>query len=38
MSEEPPSPADDEVWCEECGELGWTGICPACRAFASQPA
>lgn len=24
---------DAETWCEECGELGWEGVCPACVAF-----
>jgi hypothetical protein len=32
---------EGERWCDECGELGWEGICPACHAFAvreAQPA
>ncbi|HET6690365.1 MAG TPA: hypothetical protein VFG74_05825 [Miltoncostaeaceae bacterium] len=24
---------DAETWCDECGELGWEGVCPACVAF-----
>jgi hypothetical protein len=24
---------DAETWCDECGELGWEGTCPACLAF-----
>lgn len=24
---------DAETWCEECGELGWEGVCPACVAW-----
>jgi hypothetical protein len=27
---------DSETWCEECGELGWEGTCPACLAFADN--
>jgi hypothetical protein len=26
---------DAETWCDECGELGWEGVCPACVAFAA---
>jgi hypothetical protein len=32
---------DAETWCDECGELGWEGVCPACVAFergAADPA
>jgi hypothetical protein len=25
---------DTDIWCDECGELGWEGTCPACVAFA----
>ena len=30
---------DSGTWCDECGELGWEGVCPACVAFneAHQP-
>jgi hypothetical protein len=24
---------DSDTWCDECGELGWEGTCPACVAF-----
>jgi hypothetical protein len=24
---------DSDTWCDECGELGWEGVCPACVAF-----
>ena len=27
---------DIEIWCDECGELGWVGICPACVSFALE--
>jgi hypothetical protein len=27
---------DIETWCDECGELGWVGICPACVTFALE--
>ena len=27
----PRRDCDAEIWCEECGELGWEGVCPACR-------
>jgi hypothetical protein len=26
----------EDRWCEECGELGWEGVCPACRALATE--
>jgi hypothetical protein len=29
-----PVTEDAERWCDECGELGWSGVCPACLAFA----
>ena len=25
---------DTDTWCDECGEFGWEGICPACVDFA----
>ena len=26
--------ADTETWCDECGELGWVGVCQACVNWA----
>jgi hypothetical protein len=26
-----------DTWCEECGEIGWEGVCPACESFALAP-
>jgi hypothetical protein len=28
---------DADTWCDECGELGWEGTCPACLAFVAEP-
>lgn len=33
---DPLERSDEETWCEECGEIGWRGVCPACRAVRSQ--
>ena len=27
---------DTDTWCDECGEHGWEGVCPACVSFALE--
>lgn len=26
-----------DTWCDECGDLGWSGVCPACLEFEAHP-